>query len=241
VTFSLGEDAPFSVPLYAEAFGIDEAEAKADISTLLSAGGALPFSLSEDGRVLSQGISIPFWADGAVPVSYLYALATDPASRGQGLLRTLIRETADQARRSAYSALCLLPADQALADAYRRMGFTEERPAGAAPTVGGCADLSLRFDRVPDFLPCPIDELRIPFGNALSAGVFAYAFASLGDRVMPCRIGEEHAILSREDPRCAMAVTEGLSSSVRRVSDPRYLLMPLVGALPNEIPEPLPR
>ena len=241
MTFALGEDTPFSVSLYAKAFDIEPNEAEADISALLSAGGAFPFSLSEGGRVLSQGILIPFWADGALTVAYLYALATDPASRGQGLLRTIIRETADWARRSAYSALCLLPADRPLADAYRRMGFTEERPAGAAPTVEGDADLSLFFNSAPSFVPCPIDELRIPLGNALSAEVFSYAFASLGDRVLPCRIGREHAILSREDPRCAMAVTKGLFPSVRRVSDPRYLLMPLVGALPCEIPEPLPR
>ena len=241
MTFALGADAPFSVPLYAEAFGIEAAEAEADISALLSTGGAHPFSLSEGGRVLSQGISIPFWADGTLPVAYLYALATDPTSRGQGLLRTLIRETADSARESAYSALCLLPAAPPLAEAYRRMGFTEERPAGAAPTVGGASDLSLFFDTAPAFLPCPTDELRVPFGNALSRESFSYAVSTLGDRVMPCRIGEEHAILCREDPRYALAVTDGLRASVRRVSDHRYLLMPLGGALPSEIPEPLPR
>ncbi len=241
MTFALGENAPFSVPLYAEAFGIEETEAEADISALLSAGGAFPFSLSEGGRVLSQGISIPFWADGAVPVSYLYALATDLASRGQGLLRTLIRETAERARQSAYTALCLLPADKALADAYRRMGFSEERPAGGAAILGGTADLSLRFDAPPTFVPSSADELRIPLGNALPKRLFSYAVSSLGDGVMPCRIGEEYAILLREDPRYALAVTDGLSASVRRIHGDSYLLMPLAGSLPKTIPEPLPR
>lgn len=241
MTFAFGENAPFSLSLYAEAFGIERAEAEADLSSLLSRGGAFPFSLSEDGCAVSQGIFIPLWADGIIPVAYLYALATAPASRGQGLLRTLIRETAGEARRSAYAALCLLPADEALADAYRRMGFTEERPAGGAPTIVSEADLSLCFDAPPPFVPCTPEELRIPLGNALPRGILSYALSSLGERMMPCRIGEEYAILYQNDPRYALTVTEGLLPSVRRVSDHRSLLMPLAGALPKAIPEPLPR
>ena len=239
MTFASREDARFSVALYAEAFGIEKDEAEADISSLLSGTGAFPISLSENGHTVSQGIFIPMWADGTLPVAYLYALATEPASRGQGYLRTLIRETAEKA--SAYAALCLLPADAALADAYRRMGFTEERPAGGAPTVGSEADLSLCFDAPPSFVPCTPEELRIPLGNALPRGVFSYALSSLGDRMVPCRIGEDHAILYKNDPRYALAVTEGLLSSVRRVRDYTYLLMPLAGSLPKAIPEPLPR
>lgn len=241
MTFAFGKDATFSARLYAEAFGIEGMEAEADLASLFSSEGAFPFSLSEGGRVLSQGIFIPLWADGAVPVGYLYALATEPASRGQGHLRTLIREAAEGARESAYAALCLLPADPGLADAYRRMGFTEKRPAGGAPAITGAGDLSLRLRGAPAFVPCEPEELRIPLGNALPRGVFSYAFASLGESVAACRIGEDYAILDRRDPRYALAVTKGLRSSVQGVGEHSYLLMPLAGPLPKEIPEPLPR
>ena len=241
MTFSIGQKAPFSVPLYAEAFGLTAAEASDDISALLSSGGALPFSLFGEGRVLSQGIAIPFSADGAPPILYLYALATDLPSRGQGLLRTLIGELSFWARREAYAALCLLPADGGLACAYRRMGFTEEYLAGGGADLAAGDALSLCFDSPMGFVPCPPDELRIPLGAALPPQVFSYAVSSLGDTVIPCRIGEEYAILDRRDPRFALAVTGGLLASVRRRGEHRYLLMPLGGPLPSGIPEPLPR
>jgi predicted N-acetyltransferase YhbS len=241
MTYSFGEGAPFSVSLYAEAFDVPLAEAESDLAALLSMSGVFPVSLREGGRVLTQGIAIPLWADGTVPVLYLYALATEPASRGQGLLRTLIREIAVRAKESSYSALCLLPADEALAAAYRRMGFTEERPAGGGPVLGRADTLSWILTAPPDFSPCPPDALRIPFGNALPREIFAYAFSSLGERVMACRIGGEYAILHKEDPRYALALTEGLRATARPCDHHRYLLMPLGGALPRSIPEPLPR
>ena len=240
MTFSIGKKAPFSALLYAEAFGLGVAEAESDLSVLFR-GGALPLSLSAEGKVLSEGIGIPLWEGGATPVLYLYALATDPPSRGQGLLRTLIRESALWAGAQGYAALCLLPADAGLSSAYRRMGFTEERPAGGAAVLAEAEDLSLFLDGTVPPIPCPPDEVYASLGSALSQSLFFYALSSLGDGVGAFRIGAEHAILFKKDPRYALAVSAGLASLAGRRAPHCYLLMPLAGPLPQAIPEPLPR
>ena len=244
MTVSYGGEAPLSAALYAEAFGGSADEAAHDLEELRR-GEAVPFSLTEGERVLSQGIGIPLWsetADGkACPLLYLYALVTEPASRGQGLLRTLLREVKEQARRSAYAALCLLPADAALAAAYERLGFTEHLPAGGGAALSEAADFSLRFRSVPAYRPCPADELRIPLGMALYRPLFSYAVASLGDRVIPCRVGKGHALLFKDDPRYALAVTQDLMPNAERVGSHEYLLAPLRSHRPAFIPEPLPR
>ena len=240
----IGKEAPFSAALYAEAFGGTEEEARADLDALRRAD-ARPFSLSREGEVLSQGIGIPFWADGAKPVLYLYALATAAPARGQGLMRTLLREVAERYGESTYSCLCLLPASEALTAAYGRMGFSERRPAGGAAALRAEDDFSLRFGSLPDFEPCSLEEMRAPLGMALSRELFAYAATSLGDRVMPTRIkapfGYEYALLYRDDPHLALAVTDGLKDSVTRQGAHDFLLLPLRRELPASIPEPLPR
>lgn len=240
MTYAHGKNAPFSVALYAEAFGCSAAEAKADIDALVSAD-AVPFSLSESGTVLTQGIGIPLWADGVIPVYYLYALATAPAARRQGFLRTLLEEVAKRAKESAYAALCLLPANDALAAAYERMGFTEHRPAGGSATPSAPSELALRFREMPVYTICHEEELRIPLGMALSSPLFSYAVSSLGEGLLPCRIGNGFAILLRDDPHCALAVSPSLSSAVQRVGKQDFLLYPLGRPLPHTIPEPLPR
>ena len=240
----IGKEAPFSAALYAEAFGGTEEEARADLDALRRAG-AQPFSLSREGEVLSQGIGIPLWADGAKPMLYLYALATAASARGQGLMRTLLREVAERYGESAYAALCLLPASEQLAAAYGRMGFSERRPAGGAAILRSADDFSLRFGSLPDFEPCPFEEMRVPLGMVLSRELSAYAAASLGDRVMPVRIkapfGYEYALLYRDDPHLALAVTNGLKDSMTRQGAHDFLLFPLRRELPGSIPEPLPR
>lgn len=244
IRFLTGQEAPLSAALYAEAFGGTVGEAEAELSALLAAD-AHPFSLSREGEVLSQGIGIPLWADGAMPVLYLYALVTAPSARGQGLMRTLLREVAARYGKSAYTALCLLPASEQLAAAYGRMGFRERRSAGGAATLRSEDDFSLRFASLPDFEPCSFEETRVPLGMALHRELFAYATASLGERVIAARIqrpyGYEYALLFRDDPLLALAVTEGLAAGVTRQAGHDLLLHPLGRPLPTFIPEPLPR
>lgn len=244
LSFLCGRSATLSPELHAEAFGGTVGEAVSDLSALLS-GGAIPLTLSREGEVLSQGIGIPLWADTALPVLYLYALTTAPSARGQGLMRTLLREVAEPFRRSAYTALCLLPADDALAAAYRRMGFSHHRPAGGAAVLRSADDFSFCFPALPDFEPCSFEEARVPLGMTLSRELFAYTAASLGEGVTAARTrmpyGYEYALLFRDDPHYALAVTDGLSARVTRQGTHELLLTPLGTTLPGSVPEPLPR
>ena len=56
-------------------------------------------------------------------VAYMYALAVEKNSRGQGLSRLLIRETHAQLRLAGYDGVILEPADSGLADYYSRLGY----------------------------------------------------------------------------------------------------------------------
>ena len=236
--YAFGEGARLSPSLYAVAFDETEQAAKETISSLLAAG-ALPFSLTDEEQVLCQGLGIPLSTAGG-RVLYLYALATAPASRGQGLLRTLLRETEARARAEGYLSLCLLPADAALADAYRRMGFSEELPAGASATPSHPGELSLRAEiSLPAAEPIPTEECRAALGDALSPELFALTLSTMPS-LAAVRIGAGVALTLRDDPRSALAVTPDLMQTYRRTSDHRLLVLPLSDRIPP-IPEPLPR
>lgn len=225
-----------SARLYAEGFSLPLTEAEGDLARLVSAG-AIPLSLSDEGSVLSQGVGIPIGTDHG-DVLYLYALTTDRAARGQGLLRTLLKESACLARARGLSALCLIPADTALADAYRRMGFTEERPAGGAPSVKAPEDLALWLDAPA--LPLKNgeqDALYEALGRHMSRAMFDFTLETLFPAVIPMRTESGYALALANDPRYALAA----SCDAHRHGAHSLLFAPLDTHLPNGICEPLPR
>ncbi len=231
-----GEPSP---RLYAEAFGTTVTEASETLSALLSAG-AIPLLLFEGNSLVSQGIGIPLTVDGG-RILYLYALTTDAAARNRGFLRTLLKETANAFAARGYRALCLLPADTALASAYRRMGFTLSFPAGALALPAESEDFSLYTEAPPAFRPTDdLDLLHASLGQAMSLPLFALTLESLADVVYPARFGEETALISRRHPGCALAVSPGLLPLYRRRPTADLLMLPLTkDAAPP--PEPLPR
>ena len=234
---SFSADAPvLSARLYAEGFSLPISEAEADLDALIK-GGAIPLTLSGDGRVLSQGIGIPIdTGDGTV--LYLYALTTDRAARGQGLLRTLLRECADAARAMGFSALCLLPASDALADAYRRMGFTEVLPAGGAPHIEAAADLSLRLDTAwAPITPEMRHDLYKAIGQTMPEALFDFTLSTLAPAVLPVKTDEGYALALASDPHYLLAA----SFRAARVANHTLLAAPLGDRLPIGIYEPLPR
>ena len=238
MTYAFGADAPLSAPLYATAFGEDDSLAVSTLSELCKAG-AFPFSLSEGEAILSQGIGIPLNSEGG-QVLYLYALATEPAARGQGLLRTLLKETAALARAKGYLALCLIPANAPLGEAYRRMGFTIEISAGASPTPLEAEGFSLFAETLPTSPePISVEECYAALGGMLSPALFAFTLTTL-PTVEAVRIGDGVALTLRGDPRYALAVSRDLTDLYCRSADHRLLAMPLAAQVPR-ITEPLPR
>ncbi|MBO7762447.1 MAG: hypothetical protein J6T24_06585 [Clostridia bacterium] len=225
-----------SAHLYAEGFSLSIAEAEADLAALLTSG-AIPLTLSCGDRVLSQGLGIEIDTDcGAL--LYLYALTTDRAARGQGLLRTLLEEIRTTAAEMGFSALCLLPASDALDKAYRRMGFTVEIPAGGGPTVTAPTDLALYLDE--GARPIREDEgeaLYEALGQHMTKGMFDYTLSTLAPAVIPMRTEGGYALVHAHDPHYALATL----CPAKRVGKSTLLAMPLGGRMPVSIPEPLPR
>lgn len=235
-SFAFGAGAPYSPALYAAGFGLPQEEAEDDTARLFL-GGALPFSLSDGGEVLSQGLALPISVEGE-RLLYLYALTTAEGARGQGLLRTLIEGAKASATAHAYTALFLLPASRALTAAYRRMGFERAYPAGGAPQLLSPLDFDLLLPEAPDF--CEIGREQFPT-HLVSGGLSAFCLSSLGDDALPVQIGGEYAILSRTDPRRALLLPPAWEKRAERMGDHTLLLCPLLGNPPSEIVEPLPR
>ena len=57
------------------------------------------------------------------PLAYLYAIATDPEHRHQGLCRELMGKTHDLLARQGYAGAILVPADDGLRQMYGKMGY----------------------------------------------------------------------------------------------------------------------
>lgn len=70
-------------------------------------------------------------------LAYLYAIATAPAFRGQGLCRRLMEKTHGELIRRGYAGAVLVPADAGLRKMYARMGYR---------SFGGIRQLSARAD-----------------------------------------------------------------------------------------------
>ena len=73
--------------------------------------------------------AVLYWFDiswGGLPCAYIYAVATDPQYRGQGLCRGLMADTARILSDRGYEGALLVPQDEGLFTMYARMGY---RPA----------------------------------------------------------------------------------------------------------------
>lgn len=80
-----------------------------DVSGVQAALYGLPCTLQRDGQ--------------AVAARYLYAVATAPERRGQGMMRRLIPFAHDQMERSGVRAFWLYPADKGLMTFYEPFGY----------------------------------------------------------------------------------------------------------------------
>ncbi len=110
------------VSLWRTAFG----DGEDFVRTFLAQSGAEGFFFLRDGapRLCAMLFRLPLSAENRTDGrrlrgGYLYAVATDPAFRGQGLCRRLLGLAEE-----GMDFLTLIPADDGLYEAYHRMGFT---------------------------------------------------------------------------------------------------------------------
>jgi len=57
---------------------------------------------------------------------YIYGVCVDKKYRGMGLFRSVMIKAEEDAKRRGADFVCLIPADEGLADTYRRMGYEIE-------------------------------------------------------------------------------------------------------------------
>ena len=110
--------------LWQEAFPEDGDE---DITVFLERFAEYALVAKDKDAVVSMLFLLPatlWYNEHEIPVGYIYAGATATLYRGQGWYRRLIEYAASEAISRGYGGLFLRPADEALAESYRRMGFT---------------------------------------------------------------------------------------------------------------------
>lgn len=77
-------------------------------------------------------------------LAYLYAVATDPAHRNQGLCRRLMEDTGRYLKNTGFQGLLLVPENEGLARMYEKMGFERCSSVAEFPCAAGSAPLPLR-------------------------------------------------------------------------------------------------
>lgn len=73
-------------------------------------------------------LSVLYWFDAeyeGYSYAYLYAVATDPQYRHQGLLRYLLEDTYQLLRQQGCAGVLLLPGDDSLRQMYRKLGYQD--------------------------------------------------------------------------------------------------------------------
>lgn len=191
------------IALWRVAFPEDDEQ---DITVFLDRFLNTAYVVRDGDRVVSMAflLSATVWTvEREYPVGYIYAGATLPAYRGQGLYRRLLEYTAQKATQKGLVALFLRPADAALERSYRRMGFTvslitckNDTPIGAVGSLGVTAFASKKHAR--------LSRVNMPH-IMWSAGVIAY----LETYTTACLTVDGALVLSAENGVCLEYVPMG--------------------------------
>lgn len=110
-------------------------------------------------------------------LAYLYAVATHPGHRGQGLCRRLMEDTLDTLASLGFSGALLVPDGGDLAAMYRRMGFVIPTPITEFSCAAAAEPVPLR-----EISPEEFARLRreyLPEGGVLQEGESLVFLSSL--------------------------------------------------------------
>lgn len=152
-----------------------------DIALFFSMFFQYAFVTRVDERVASMLFLLPtevIYGNVRLSVGYIYAGATHPDYRANGLYRRLIQFVLSHARENGMKAVFLRPADEALSQSYRRMGFTvpmtcREYTASPSQTADG-GDYEAALYRLKRRQR--LDNMTLPYVD-WSEGVLEYALS----------------------------------------------------------------
>lgn len=95
------------------------------------------YVVREQGQILSMIHALPQTLSPDVPAAYLYAIATAPEHRGQGLCRRLMEAVHEDLSKEGVRLTVLTPATPSLFDFYATMGYAPAFSRGHNPFPGG--------------------------------------------------------------------------------------------------------
>ncbi len=123
--FATEQDIPDILALWTASFGDPEADIRAFLDTISLSSECLLHK--RDGRAVSMVFLLPaelVMPEGTVyPVQYIYAAATLPDYRGQGLFGNLLQVAHQKARERGQAASFLRPGEPSLFRYYQRFGY----------------------------------------------------------------------------------------------------------------------
>ncbi len=234
--------------LWSEVFGDSESDIRAFVSACVSSAYCVAFC--SHGVTVSQFLAIEASICGVRGI-YIYALCTSPEHRGRGLMRELIGAARAHFEKFGYRYFMLLPASEALADTYKKMGFTHSLSAYATPLPeregdffgvdGGVLSSYKQKEYGKD-----VGRLYELSSRVFSYEFFRYSVSSFGSllkvKLFTDNDGNDgFALMCGER---IFLTSERHSAHVQSVGKIAALVMPwreLPPAFYNAIPEPLPR
>lgn len=176
--------------------------------------------------------------------AYLYAVATAKSSRGNGLCRALMADTAAHLREAGYSGALLVPQDENLRAMYSRMGYLsaggiEEFFCAAGGNALSCREITPEEYAAlrPGFAPegsVVLDETGLKF-LAMQAGFYA------GDGFLAAVSWEQEHLRILEylgDPDLVPALIAALSRTEATVRTPGTMPFTMYLPLTQDCPQP---
>ena len=109
------------ISLFCECFGDTREEAE----SLFSCSDIINVSIFNVDRLVAMASLIPILApDYNAFGFYVYGVCVAPDMRGRGLFREIMQLSEAEAKNRGAKYLCLIPADEGLANTYQKMGYT---------------------------------------------------------------------------------------------------------------------
>lgn len=91
---------------------------------LFSLGDIETLCSYQDNELIAMATLVPVKTNTDLKGYYAYGVCTHPDHRGKGLFKRIMEDCERYARDKNSAFLCLIAADRALADTYRRMGYS---------------------------------------------------------------------------------------------------------------------
>ena len=181
--------------------------------------------ITENGQITAALCWLDCSCDGQKQ-AYVYAVVTHPAHRGRGLCRSLLADTHSLLKARGYTAVLLVPAEEALREMYRKFGYADCTRVSEFSCTAGETSVSVRTVSPEEY--GRLRQGRLPRGGVLQEGenlAFLAAQAQLfaGKDVLLAAYADGDTLVGMEllgDPKTAPGILNGLGFAQGRFRGP---------------------